>query len=909
MKLTQPRKAGHSDVTPISLLRRLGRITLLLIAVAFVFVIFVFLTNPVVVQNASRDLEERWGEEFREFDVNLSQKVVIAIGAYLRQMKDGTPDIPELIIDVPFREISRIYEIRQNALDNMRLIQGPDDFVRGEIRFENRVIPVKLRLKGDWTDHLYGLKWSFRIHTRNDEQILGMRRFSIQNPGTRGYQSELLFFRMLDRYGVMRPRYEFVEVTLNGESMGIMALEEFFTKELLEYNRRREGVIIRFDESKVWEAVDSPYGEVVGWGGAFDHYSNAAIDAFGSARIAESPVLTKQYEAAEGLLRGFVDGSLQPSEVFDAKQMGSLIGIADVFGSAHTMAWHNLRFYLNPITMRLEPIAFDITLQDRFTGIDSVINDEPMIARLVNDPAIWEHYARVLRELAAGYTDGSLETYLREEEEEPFRLLQTEFRLLNRFPLDYLQARLDALLDTASKYEAAEDKESFLYFFAGKEVFVYPAFANLGLLQNAAGHLLKVETTIPRDVRITRIRWFNEATGKKVDALVRPEELPFNIPARGIGSTGEKFQFALRPPPEATGWIPLVTAGMRGRHWVKEFPVARIYPPLVAVPLPESTLDVQLAAHSFLKLAEPNVLRIDGGTWQVKESLIIPKGYSLHVGAGTMLRFAADALLLSKGPIRLAGKAFAPIVLEPADGKGWPGLVVMEAGKRSVLEHVVVKGTTSVVTDAWTLTGGVNFYASDVQLSNCELHGSQGEDALNIIHSEFELLNTVIDGTASDAFDADFADGSVKGGEFRNIGTAGGGDAIDVSGSRVTVIGTHFENVSDKALSVGEKSELDARDVTIGSVGTGAASKDGSRLLLSDAKISNASFAGLTAYIKKPEYGAAEIVAQNVRIDSAETPVLVQTGSRVQLDGTEQETRDINVAALYETVMRPGLRR
>jgi hypothetical protein len=233
----------------------------------------------------------------------------------------------------------------------------------------------------------------------------------------------------------------------------------------------------------------------------------------------------------------------------------------------------------------------------------------------------------------------------------------------------------------------------------------------------------------------------------------------------------------------------------------------------------------------------------------------------------------------------------------------------MEAGKRSVLEHVVVKGTTSVVTDAWTLTGGVNFYASDVQLSNCELHGSQGEDALNIIHSEFELLNTVIDGTASDAFDADFADGSVKGGEFRNIGTAGGGDAIDVSGSRVTVIGTHFENVSDKALSVGEKSELDARDVTIGSVGTGAASKDGSRLLLSDAKISNASFAGLTAYIKKPEYGAAEIVAQNVRIDSAETPVLVQTGSRVQLDGTEQETRDINVAALYETVMRPGLRR
>ena len=59
---------------------------------------------------------------------------------------------------------------------------------------------------------------------------------------------------------------------------------------MLEHNRRREGVIVRFDESLVWESADSlKSGGAPGWGGVFDSYRNAEIDAFGSSKIAESP--------------------------------------------------------------------------------------------------------------------------------------------------------------------------------------------------------------------------------------------------------------------------------------------------------------------------------------------------------------------------------------------------------------------------------------------------------------------------------------------------------------------------------------------------------------------------------------------------------------------------------------------
>jgi hypothetical protein len=196
-----------------------------------------------------------------------------------------------------------------------------------------------------------------------------------------------------------------------------------------------------------------------------------------------------------------------------------------------------------------------------------------------------------------------------------------------------------------------------------------------------------------------------------------------------------------------------------------------------------------------------------------------------------------------------------------------------------------------------------------VLINNCRFFDSRGEDALNIIQSEFEIYNSDIRGTASDAFDADFSNGLIEGGLFADIGKAGGGDAIDVSGSQIIVRGTRFENVSDKALSVGEASSMQASTVIINSVGTGAAAKDGSQLTLSDSVINAASFAGLTAYIKKSEYGPARVESQNVRMIAVERPVLAQTGSVVTVDGVVAETSDVDVDALYETVMKPGLRK
>jgi hypothetical protein len=905
MKVTRPLQ--HSPISLPGLSKVLARALLVLVLVALISLVFVMVLRPGFLQQAVATLDRQWGNDVRSYDRVLAEKWSIVIGSYMRELVEGVPEIPELVIDVPFKEMTKVYAKREAALKRGRLIQGEDDFVKAEIRAEGKTVPVKMRLKGDWNDHLAGRKWSFRIHVRNGEQLFGLRKFSIQNPRTRGYQSELMYFEALKTYDIMSPRYSFVNVTLNGEPMGIMALEEFFTKELLERNRRREGVIVRFDESLVWDSEDGLSNEGVGWHGAFDYFSNAVIDGIGSGQIMESPALSQQYAVAVGLLRGFINKQLKASDVFDAEQIGRFLAVSDMFGSWHAIAWTNMRFYLNPVTLRLEPIAYDATLQKHFAGSASIINDEPLILQIMQDPAVLAIYQKTLAELSVMLKSGDLVASLREKEAEHLPVLQSEFRLVGNFPLDYLQPRVEALQERFGASSDSLEDEFFLLW--DPEQTAYSKLAHVRVLGRGDGRQLEISNAIPKKVLVTGVHWVDAVSGER--RALPGIELPLTLPARGIGDLAESWYFGLDQEPEGDGWFVEVTARLSMRSWEQKIPGYLSYLPLAHSPVPVSSIAEQLQVHTFLQHdAATGDLVIPEGTWSVTEALVTPPGVALVVKAGATLQFSETAVAILHGALRIEGKMDAPVVFEGAAGDfgRWSGLIVLEADKPSEISHWLVRNTTGVKLPGWSLTGGINFYKSDVRISDSSFLDSHGEDALNIIHSDFVIDSTEIRGTASDAFDADFSNGTVSGSRFSAIGKAGGGDAVDVSGSVIEVLDTTFTDVSDKALSVGERSTMTAANLSIEAVGTGAAAKDGSTLTLSNSTIRQAHFAGLTAYIKKPEYGPAEIFATGVSIEDSETVTLVQTGSRISVDGVAVETRDVNVDALYDTVMRKGLR-
>ncbi|HCQ01868.1 MAG TPA: hypothetical protein DIT99_14780, partial [Candidatus Latescibacteria bacterium] len=351
-------------------------------------------------------------------------------------------DTPSLVIDIKFKNMQKIIQKRRQALDEGLLRQSDDDFVPASIRYKDRTVKVQMRLKGDLPDHLEGDKWSFRIHTKSDDQLFGMRRFSIQHPRVRGYQGEILYFETLKRIGVLTPRYFFVQVTINGRDIGLMAVEEHFSKELLEHQDRRESVIVRFDESLVWAAKDGAFAGIAG--GTFDNYKNARIDAFQDTKIQTSEMLKQHYRLAVGLLRAGVGETLPISEVFDAEQLGRFLGVTHFWGAWHALKWHNLRYYFNPLTMHLEPIAFNGELQMR-SNPSQFAGDE-FIQRMLSDDQVRASYIKTFQTLNAGIQDGSLIAHLKSIEQSHLYILQSEFVFLEPFDENELRARADRVV-------------------------------------------------------------------------------------------------------------------------------------------------------------------------------------------------------------------------------------------------------------------------------------------------------------------------------------------------------------------------------------------------------------------------------------------------------------------------------
>lgn len=262
-------------------------------------------------------------------------------------------------LDIPFKEFQQLSAKRQEALRIGRIITTKDSWVKGRIRYQDKDLSVKLRLKGDDIDHLDTDKWSLRVKVRDDSTLFGMKRFSLQHPKVRNHVWEWIYLEAVRREGLIALRYKFVDVSLNGVDMGVYAIEESFEKRLVEHNGRREAPIVKFDETSWWTERDTDKRETEHARPGAGHYYSLPFDMFQTNKTRNDSTLFAQYRIATSLLERFRDGELPTSDVFDTDQLARFLALSDLFGAQHGQLTIQLRFYYNPITSRLEPIPYD----------------------------------------------------------------------------------------------------------------------------------------------------------------------------------------------------------------------------------------------------------------------------------------------------------------------------------------------------------------------------------------------------------------------------------------------------------------------------------------------------------------------------------------------------------------------
>ena len=802
-------------------------------------------------------------------------------------------------VDIKFKDYQKLEYDRKVALSIDKLISN--EYVPATINYNNRTYKVKLRLKGDHTDHLIGDKWSFRIKVKNDDTIFGMKQFSLHHPRTRNYIYEWLFHKILKREQVISLRYDFINVTVNGDNLGIYAIEEHFEKRLIENNRRKNGPIIRFNENLMWDEVlqfETKYSDVQQPG--YGNYLSSNIDAFQTNVLLRDTTLYNNYLKAISLLESFRQGELNTSDVFDLDLLSTFFAITDLFGAEHGSRWHNTRFYFNPITSRLEPIGFDAN--DGFTGIKEINNLIGIAANNFNKDNDWndcgsdgdctiidnnnsqnngrfdlgegfsyllfyykrifedqEFYKQYVKKLEKFSNQNYLDSFFTEVQPELKMKLNIIYKEWPQFKFDknILYKNQSYIRDILNPKKGLH-----AYMINRKKNQFEIAFGNIQSLP------IKIESILigdslniyPKEKIILQSKLLKDQVEYFHYSFAMPNNIQLDDNSFKIIKTGYSID---------------------GTSKIKNIDT-----------FPWHYNDINFTNNTFIKkktnINEFDFIKIDyknkiiefiQGTWKIERSIHIPSGYKVIVNKGTKLDLINSSLIMSYSPLHLIGSKENPIIISSSDFSG-EGIFVLKAEQSSLFEYVQFNNLSNPKKNEWELSGAITLYESDVLINHCIFFNNQrGDDYLNIIRSEFNIVETQFNSILSDAFDSDFSQGSIVNSLFQNIGN----DAIDVSGTQMTMKNIAVNNASDKAISAGENSHIEANNLKIKNSKISICSKDKSEVIISDIELENNEI-GFAAFQKKSEFGPGSIVAQKVKIKNILTPYLIEAESYCKIN-------------------------
>jgi hypothetical protein len=771
---------------------------------------------------------------------------------------------PHIYIDIKFKHFQKIAYKRQTALQQGSLMASPNDWVPARIRYKGKTYKCSIRLKGDTPDHWKRLdRWSFKIKLKDNKTLFGMKRFAIQDPRTRFYLNEWYFHKLLEYSGLIHLRYDFIKVTINGKEQSIYAIEENFEKRLIENNNHREGPIIKFASGYNW-------GNKLG---LFPIFRGASIDVYQENKILQDDNLSDQYRVARNLLEGFRRNKLPVSKVFDVDKLAKFFALCDLLGNDHAAGLGNLKFYYNPITSLIEPVGYDYNQfflikenghgllgAQRKLELGSSIDELParFDEALFKDVEFFKAYIAYLEEISEKQFLDNFFNHAREEAKEKLRILHSSYPEYNFHGKSILLKNQKYIKDYLSPQKCLQA--------------YYNNFSSANNLLTLNIHNIYAMPVEVVDVIYNESIIFKPMQQIQLQAAIESEVI-------------QNAEIKLKAP-SSFKWSDSMISGLSIRYRI--LGTEKVLKAAVdSWPYP----DDHFVNSNFLR-QPPNFkdfeflivnedtkeIFFESGDWNLARPLIIPSGYNVIAHENLKLDMLNSAFILSYSPILFMGSDEHPILVHSSDSTG-QGIIIINAHGESLLNYVSFVNLSNPSRNGWALTGAVTFYESPVKISNCKFSNNRSEDALNIIRSNTEILNSLFSNSRSDAFDGDFINGKIVNTSFAGSGN----DAVDVSGSVLKIRNIFINGAGDKGLSAGENSRVHADQIEIKNAEIGVASKDNSELKIKNFKL-NKVRVGIAVYQKKSEFGPALIQAENLQSVDVQVPYLLEKDSNLTID-------------------------
>ncbi len=682
-------------------------------------------------------------------------------------------------------------------------------FADAQITKDDENFRIKMRLKGDRSIHWANKnQTSYKIDLKGEKRLWGMEEFSVQKPVARNYIYEFIFHKLLETNNLISLKYFFINLSLNDTDQGIFAVEEGFSKELIERNKKRNGPIFGIEEN---EGIEYP--NVI-----YDLYSK-------NYWTSNYPDLTKEAFAKLNLIKS---NNEELEKYFDMKKWAKFFAIVDFSNALHGSLTKSVKLYYNTTSGKFEPIGFDghyyeLNPANNFIILDFLNSKNNNCNHICYDRK-W--YLKFLQDRQGNLNHNFINLYLKELKQISSDTFLEKFNKKYSNKINFYNSQF---------FSEKSNKDRGLY--KGLGYFIYDQDyldKRKKYIQKRIKNLNNIEDfKISLDKNKIKFYSKNKSKLKKINIKCNNNSEIKYIYSDSILEFDEKCNYLING---------------------EKLNISDI-----------AYLNSNYEEDNFFNLTKGNDLIFKDNKYFLNQDLNItknvyfPKNKELVIKSGIKIFFEKKAIFISEGSINFNGNRENPIIV---NGNRFGSIILRNNNYK--IKFTELKNLTSPNLSDQILHGGINVIESNLEISNLSIKNSLSEDAINIISSISHIDNLIVSETFSDAIDVDFGKINFEKIYCKNVNN----DCFDISGGRV--VGKYLEatNISDKGISFGEESKGKIDLVNLKKNYLAIAVKDGSDLLIEESNLTNNDF-DVSVFKKKNEFGNAKLVLNKTNNSSS----------------------------------------
>ncbi len=716
-------------------------------------------------------------------------------------------------------------------------------YLPARIKFNNENYNVKIRTKGVRRIHWNNKDaTSYKVDIRGEKRLWGMEEFSFQKPITRNYTYEYLFHNLLGHVGLLNIKYFFVNLYLNDQSQGVYAVEESFSKELVEGQKKRNGPIF---------SLKDEIGE---------YFPNVSYELYSDDFwIKEYPNLIKNSFA---ILNNLREEKFEINNHFDIDKWAKYFAIMDLTGAYHGSLLKSVKLFYNPTTALFEPIGYDLHkgagIFGNFILLDFLqegTKDSKVACSFICNHKDW--YLKFLKldngeinfEFVKKYID-----YLIEYSSEEFivnfiSIYQKELsKYNNAIYKDY--SKTDIVRWTGAGFFVYDD--SYLF---NRAKLIKGRINSTDLdkieISKSEKKFFYEDYNFSNFPFLAQTKDCEKKSDEKNYFFAGKMSIDFESTCKTIkflAYNGEFKSFKLKEN--------IRIMSDKNIYSKKEFNLLSKNPSFSKV-----------SKNSYKTIQ--NVIIKKNSIINQNEKFIFEKNISLNIINGSTLFVEGDIDFINDK------NNLSKIYSEDNTGS----LIFINNDYN--FKNLDIRNLSKPKLDNYILYGGVNFINSKVKLDNIFLKNSMNEDGLNLINSKSDISNIYFENIKADAFDIDF--GKLN---FHNINCSNiNNDCLDISGATVEGNELITKDVLDKGISVGENSSVKVNQIKILNNNIALAVKDGSKAYFKDVFLDNNNY-DIVLFNKKYEFLKPSLRVENINrinenkiLQSNETSLLINDKS------------------------------